>query len=213
METVLISGASSATSEALAEELLGRGLRVCLVSRRGTLPAAPAVQRAGDRVSAHAVDLTDPDATAALHAALLASGTTVSHLVHLVGGWAGGTGIAGQSDEKYRLLAGSFDSLRVVSREFLPDLISTGGPRILTVSSPLAQAPTASSANYAAVKAATEAWTLALDAALRAETTEGAASIIVTDGLAGREAGFASLAADVLQAPAARVRGRRIAHV
>lgn len=207
---VLLAGGSSRAGEALAEELLGHGLAVVSASR-STLETSPPGD--GGAQWRRAADLTDPEQVARLRRELAETGVRIGGIVHLVGGWAGGRGIAGQSDDAYEMLSASFDALRIVTREFHEDLLASANPRVITVSSPLAVRPTPGSANYAAVKAATEAWTLALDASLRAGSEEGCATILVTDSLAGREVSFARLVGDVLASPAARVAGARILHV
>lgn len=209
-DVVLLAGGSGKTGHACARELSAAGYDTVIAGRSGR--GAEALPGPGDGF-AFAADLTDENAVLTLRAALDADGLRVGALVHLVGGWAGGKGISGQTDEKYRSLTASFDALRHVSRVFFDSIATAPRPRIVTVSSPLAQHPTASSANYASVKAATEAWTLSLDAALRAENPDGAASIVVTDALAAREESFARLVKDIIDAPAQRVAGRRIAHV
>ena len=47
----------------------------------------------------------------------------VDGIVHLVGGWRGGGGIVGQTEEDYRVLERSFTALRYVSRAFWHDLV------------------------------------------------------------------------------------------
>lgn len=205
----LLAGGASPAGYAVAEELLGHGMMPFIVSRSAATPDNPSL----NAVLSRAADLTDAAQVAELRTELARLDMRVSNIVHLVGGWAGGKGIAGQTDDKYELLAGSFHALRVVTREFHDDLLQSPAPRVITVSSPLALHPTPGSANYASVKAATEAWTLALDASLRADTSGGCASIIVTDSLTGRESSFAALVSSVLEAPRERVAGRRVLHV
>ena len=84
-------------------------------------------------------------------------------LIHLVGGWKGGQGIEEFPPEDAEFL---YDLLvRTVmnaTRAFLPALKASGRGRFLLVSSPQADAPTATNAAYGATKAAAEAWTLAV---------------------------------------------------
>ncbi|MBP1326931.1 short-subunit dehydrogenase [Leucobacter exalbidus] len=208
---ILLTGGMSAAGVAVAEELLGRGIAVVIVSQSAASAAPVSVNAL--TATHFSADLTDGKEVTQLSADIARLGLEVIGLVHLVGGWAGGKGITGQSDEKYDLLAASFHSLRNVSREFHDGLLKTASPRVITVSSPIARRPTPSSANYAAVKAASEAWTLALDPALRTADDPGGASIIITDSLSGREASFARLVADTLAAPVSRVAGKHILHV
>ncbi len=83
---------------------------------------------------------------------------SIDGVVHLVGGWRGGGGILGQTEEDYRVLERSFTALRYVSRAFWNDLVGSAAGRIAIVSSTTVEAPAAGSANYTAVKAASESW-------------------------------------------------------
>src|SRR5690606_11969333 len=77
---------------------------------------------------------------------------------HLVGGWRGGGGIGGQSEEDYRFLEHSLTALRHLTRVFWDDLVASPAARIAIVSSTAVARPLAGGANYASVKAASEAW-------------------------------------------------------
>jgi NAD(P)-dependent dehydrogenase (short-subunit alcohol dehydrogenase family) len=79
-------------------------------------------------------------------------------ILHLVGGWRGGGGIAGQTESDYRVLETSFTALRNTSRAFYDDLRASTDGRLAIVSSTAVARPLAGGANYAAVKAASEAW-------------------------------------------------------
>jgi NAD(P)-dependent dehydrogenase (short-subunit alcohol dehydrogenase family) len=83
-------------------------------------------------------------------------------LIHLVGGWRGGGGLAGQSDEDYRALESGLTALRHASRAFDADLRASNAGRLAIVSSTVVERPLAGGANYATVKAASEAWTRAV---------------------------------------------------
>src|SRR5690606_296701 len=104
------------------------------------------------------VDLTDEGRVFALAERVHFEYGRVDGILHLVGGWRGGGGLAGQHDDDYRSLEGSLTALRHVSRAFDEDLRSSGAGRIAIVSSTAVQSPSAGGANYAAVKAASEAW-------------------------------------------------------
>src|SRR5690606_37197447 len=107
-------------------------------------------------------DLTDEDDVAALAGRVHAADGPVDGVLHLVGGWRGGGGLAGQTDEDYRALEASFTALRHVSRAFDADLRASDAARLAVVSSTAVARPLAGGANYAAVKAATEAWARAV---------------------------------------------------
>ena len=75
-------------------------------------------------------DLTDGDDVLELAMRVHARLGDVDGLVHLVGGWRGGGGIAGQTEEDYRFLEQSFTALRHVSRVFFDDLVHSDAGRI-----------------------------------------------------------------------------------
>ena len=84
-------------------------------------------------------------------------------LVHLVGGFRGGASFTDNSDDDWRFLsAGLIDTLRHVTIAFHDDLARSSAGRAVIVSAQAAQKPAAGAANYAAAKAAAEAWMLAL---------------------------------------------------
>ena len=89
-------------------------------------------------------------------------------MVHLVGGYRGGADFAANTDADWRFLsAGLIDTLRHVTLAFHDDLVRSSAGRAVIVSATAAASPTAGSANYAAAKAAAEAWMLALADSLR----------------------------------------------
>lgn len=153
---VLIAGATSASGLAAARALAEAGARVVAVGRDEDRLAELAQAVPGIRVEV--ADLADEAAVHALHDRVSA----VDGVLHLVGGWRGGGGLAGQSEADYRFLELSFTALRVVSREFDADLRAADRARLAMVSSTAVDKPLAGGANYAAVKAASEAWTRAV---------------------------------------------------
>jgi NAD(P)-dependent dehydrogenase (short-subunit alcohol dehydrogenase family) len=146
-----------------------------------------------DAVATEVCDLTDEAAVSALTDRIHETHGRVDGVLHLVGGWRGGGGLAGQTDEDFRLLEGSLTSLRHVSRAFYEDLGASEAGRLAVVSSAAVLRPLAGGANYAAVKAATEAWVRAVAQgfskdARDAERELKAASVIFrVKSLAGHE--------------------------
>lgn len=157
---VLVAGATSASGHAAARVLSGAGARVVAVSRDRERLDELAAAVPGIRVEV--CDLTDETDAAALAGRVHAAEGPVDGLLHLVGGWRGGGGLAGQTDADYRFLEGSLTALRHVSRVFDADLRASESARLAVVSSTAVARPLAGGANYAAVKAATEAWTRAV---------------------------------------------------
>jgi NAD(P)-dependent dehydrogenase (short-subunit alcohol dehydrogenase family) len=129
------------------------------------------------------VDLLDPPAAKGWADDLAARHDgRVDALVHLVGGWRGGPAI-----EEAPLADWDFLSALLVStvqhatQAFATKLIESGRGRFVLVSAGQAQQPTHSNAAYAAAKAASEAWTLAL--ADRFKGTGATANIVVVGAI------------------------------
>jgi NADP-dependent 3-hydroxy acid dehydrogenase YdfG len=156
--TVLVAGATSASGLAATRVLLSAGAQVVATGRRpeGLAP----LQAMGSSVQA--VDLADERAVADLVREVHDRGESVDGLLHLVGGWRGGGGLAGQTEQDYRALEASFTALRHLSRALDDDLRASSAGRLAIVSSTAVSRPLAGGANYAAVKAAGEAWTRAV---------------------------------------------------
>jgi len=171
---VVIAGAGSASGLAAARALGNAGARVVAVSHADC-------------------DLTDEQAVTALAELIHTSNGPVDGVLHLVGGWRGGGGLAAQSEADFRFVEASFTALRHVSRAFYADLQDSDAGRFAVVSSPVVDRPLAGGANYAAIKAATEAWTRALaqgfakDARDTARELTAASAIFRVKSLAGLE--------------------------
>jgi NAD(P)-dependent dehydrogenase (short-subunit alcohol dehydrogenase family) len=113
---------------------------------------------APDRWHGAAVDLRDPVATAAAVEAVVARFGRADILVHVVGGWSGGTSVAETPLEAFgSMLDQHLWTTLHVTRALLPHLLAGGWGRIAAVSSPVASNPPAKMAAYAVGKAAQEA--------------------------------------------------------
>ncbi|WP_062287825.1 SDR family NAD(P)-dependent oxidoreductase [Demequina phytophila] len=156
--TVLVAGATSTVGAAAVGALVSAEARVIATGR--SAERLEPLAALGARVEA--LDLADEDAVAALAAHLHADRVSLDGVLHLVGGWRGGGGIAGQTEADYRVLEASFTALRHVSRAFDADLVGSPAGRLAIVSSTVVERPLAGGANYAAVKAASEAWVRAV---------------------------------------------------
>lgn len=161
---VVIAGATSASGSAAMHELTSAGARVIAVGRDADTLDELVRDHAGavGTVRTEVCDLTDESSVAQLAQRIHDTDGPVDGVLHLVGGWRGGGGLAGQSDADFRFLEGSFTALRHVSRAFDADLRGSDAGRLAVVSSTAVARPLAGGANYAAVKAATEAWTRAV---------------------------------------------------
>lgn len=184
--TVLVAGATSPAGIATAESMTTAGARVIAVgSNSGRLQGALGHLPAADL---RTCDLADGNAVASLAATLHGEGTAVDGLIHLVGGWRGGPGIAGQSEEDYAFLHRSIlTTLRNTSRAFVADVAGSPRGRLAIVSSTAVDDPTADSASYAAVKAAAETWVRAVAQEFTAQAgvagLRAAATIVVVKAL------------------------------
>jgi 3-oxoacyl-[acyl-carrier protein] reductase len=212
--TVLIAGATSASGRAVARALLGAGATVVAVgSDQGRIEAMEAEL---PRVIGERADLTDNDDVLELAMRVHARVGEVDGIVHLVGGWRGGGGIPGQTDEDFQVVERSFTALRHVSRAFWDDLIASPAGRIAMVSSTTVASPTAGGANYTAVKAASESWMQSLAQGFAragratadgAQRANAAAAIFRVTSLAGLEDRLAASVIDLWRADAAELNG------
>lgn len=159
MSALLITGGSSAAGIATATELVKAGHTVVTAgSHRDRIEAA--AQASG--AAPEQVDLRDPASVAALRDRFRRAHGALGGLIHLVGGWRGGGGLAGQTDADWDFLdAQIIQTLRVTTREFADELGPDGAPLVLVSSTGLG-APTPGNANYLAAKGAAEAWALAV---------------------------------------------------
>ncbi|MCC4248699.1 MULTISPECIES: SDR family NAD(P)-dependent oxidoreductase [Microbacterium] len=158
--TVLLAGGTSAVGRSTARALREAGATTIVVGSDAGRLSEVAEEIEG--VVTERCDLTDPDAVSALRDRVHAAHGDVDGILHLVGGWRGGGGLAGQSDDDFAFLLRSFTALRNVTRTFDADLRASDAGRLAIVSSTAVARPLAGGANYAAVKAAGEAWTRAV---------------------------------------------------
>jgi len=152
--TVLLAGATSASGLAVATALVDAGARV-VATGRSAERLEPLRAIGADVVVA---DATSLDAMTELAARLGA----VDAVIPLVGGWRGGGGLAGQTDADFESLLPALQAVRATSRAFDGALRDSSAGRFAIVSSTAVARPLAGGANYAAVKAASEAWTRAV---------------------------------------------------
>jgi len=135
-----------------------------------------------ERRMATAVDLIEESATRTWADSIISAFGRVDIVVHLVGGYKGGTSISDISTADWDSLRSSLvtTTLNVV-RAFARPLSANGWGRFLAVTSPRAQTPTAKSALYAMAKSASDALVLALAAELAG--TGATANLIAADSI------------------------------
>ncbi|MFE6997283.1 SDR family NAD(P)-dependent oxidoreductase [Microbacterium sp. NPDC057659] len=153
-KSVLIAGATSAAGLAVTQALIGSGARVFATGRSAERLAPLADAGAQTEIS----DATSLEEMTELAARL----GPVDGVLPLVGGWRGGGGLAGQSDDDLAALLPAFAAVRATSRAFDAALRASDAGRFAIVSSTAVARPLAGGANYASVKAASETWARAV---------------------------------------------------
>lgn len=152
--TVVLAGATSESGIVVARALVDAGARVIATGR--TMERLSALAEVGAEVEiADAASFTSMSALAARIG-------PVDGVIPLVGGWRGGGGLEGQSDADLDALLPAFQAVRATSRAFDEALQASDAGRFAMVSSSAVARPLAGGANYAAMKAAGEAWTRAV---------------------------------------------------
>lgn len=152
--TIVLAGATSAAGLATATALVDAGATV-IATGRSTARLEPLREAEARAEIADATSLDDMTALAHRLGA-------VDAVVPLVGGWRGGGGLAGQSDDDFDALLPALGAVRATSRAFDAALQASDAGRFALVSSTAVERPLAGGANYAAVKAASEAWARAV---------------------------------------------------
>jgi NAD(P)-dependent dehydrogenase (short-subunit alcohol dehydrogenase family) len=162
---VVITGATGKLGPTVARRFAAGGDRLALLARStDELDALVAELPGGSgRHAGIAVDLLSRDGAAAAATAVRERVGDPSILLHLLGGYAGGTSIEdGDPDLWRKLFDLNFWAAFHTLRAFLPDIRAAADGRIVTVSTPLAGSPVANIGPYAASKGAVETLTLTL---------------------------------------------------
>lgn len=202
---VLIAGASSAAGRAVASGLTDAGARVIAVGSSAARLAPVAAE------ARYECDLSSWAAVNALADRVHAEHGPVDGLIHLVGGWRGGGGLAGQTDEDWDFLhAHVLTTLRNTTRAFTSDLLASPAGRLAIVSSVSVDRPTPGGANYASVKAAAETWVRSIGQGFAKAGDTAAATIFVVRSLEGLERELATRVVGLWAEPAASVNNTRV---
>ena len=180
---IAIAGVGGGLGPLVAGRLAAEGATVAGTDRdEGALAAVG--ESIGDeaRWDGRTVDLLDEEATRGWCAALEERFGRVDGLVHLVGGWRGGTPLHEEPLSDWELLHDLLiRTVQHTTRAFHDALAASEHGRFVLVSAKQAQAPSNENAAYAAAKAAAEAWTLAYaDGFSEAAAT---ANIVVVDAI------------------------------
>ena len=203
--TVLIAGATSTAGLAVASSLADAGARVIAVG--SNLARLQSVLAVAPNAGLYECDLTDFSAVTALASAV----GPIDGLIHLVGGWRGGGGLAGQTDEDWDFLhAHVVTTLRNTTRAFNADLLASPAGRLAIVSTVSVDRPLAGGANYAAAKAAAETWVRAVGQGFAKAGDSAAAVIFVVRSLDGLETELATRVSGLWNEAAASANGSRV---
>lgn len=176
-----IAGGAGNLGPTVVQRLASAGAEGCVCGRDEQSLEALSTEIDGT-IETDVVDLLDLAATRAWAADLAARHGRVDGLVHLVGGWRGGAPIEEAPLEDWSWLSDLLvRTVQHATQAFAPALIASGHGRFVLVSAGQAQAPTHTNAAYAAAKAASETWTLAL--ADRLKGTGATANIVVVGAI------------------------------
>jgi NAD(P)-dependent dehydrogenase (short-subunit alcohol dehydrogenase family) len=157
---VLITGATGGLGHVTARVFAGDGDKLVLTGTdEGRLAAMGAdLGLDDDAWMPVVVDLRDRDATRTALAAVEEVVGGIDVLVHLVGGFAGGTPVAElDADVVTSMLDQHLWTTLNVTQAVVPGMVERGWGRVLAVTAPVASEPAAKSAPYAVGKAAEEA--------------------------------------------------------
>ena len=179
---IAVAGGAGNLGPAVVQRLAEEGSLLCVCGRdRKSLDALAAELDVA--IETDVVDLLDPAAPRAWVDALAARHDgRVDGLVHLVGGWRGGQPIEDAPLEDWDALSALLvRTVQHATQAFASHLMTGGHGRFVLVSAGQAQAPTHPNAAYAAAKAASETWTLAL--ADRFKGTGATANIVVVGAI------------------------------
>jgi NAD(P)-dependent dehydrogenase (short-subunit alcohol dehydrogenase family) len=155
----IVTGAAGGAGRAVVETLARDGVRFGLVGTRAERLEALAgeLALASDTWSAQGADLRDAAAAREAVEGILARFGRVDIVVHLVGGWTGGTSILDTPDLQFTSMLDQhlWTTLNIV-RAVVPSMTAAGWGRVLAVSSPVAAEPPARMGAYGVGKAAEE---------------------------------------------------------
>jgi NAD(P)-dependent dehydrogenase (short-subunit alcohol dehydrogenase family) len=166
----VITGAAGGLGRTAAQALAVQGARLVLLgSKPGRLnDLADELALPADRLMTRETNLREPDAVRAAASAVMERFGRVEILLHLVGGWTGGTKLSEllATDLENMLNQHVWTTFHLI-QAFVPQMVANHWGRVIVVSSPLAVSPTAGMSAYAAGKAAEESLLLSLAQEIR----------------------------------------------
>jgi NAD(P)-dependent dehydrogenase (short-subunit alcohol dehydrogenase family) len=179
----VITGATGQLGPVIARAFASSGakLALCATSQDELTALATELGFPESRVFTEARDLMDEASATALADAVIARYGRADILIHLVGGYQNST-LLGMEIETWEYMMNlNLRTAMNALRAFLPYLIANGWGRVITLSSVVAEKPTAHSAAYSAAKAGLEALTLA--AAQEVKDKGATANVVVIKAL------------------------------
>jgi len=180
--TIAIAGVGGGLGPIVAARLAEAGAVVAGTDRHADTLEEVGAGLDPEHWDGRVVDLLDEEATRAWCAALVERFGGVDGLMHLVGGWRGGTPLHEAPLSDWDLLHDLLiRTVQHTSRAFHDALVASPAGRFALVSAKQVQAPSNGNAAYAAAKAAAEAWTLALADGFSGSAAT--ANIVVVDAI------------------------------
>ena len=162
---IIVSGATGGLGQEAVRQFASLGARLALLSSSGEKleQMALALKLPSERTLLLAGDLRDASAVQTTAQAVQARFGRADVLLHLVGGWTGGTSLAElPADELSQMISQHVWTTFYLVQAFTPQMAANGWGRVIVVSSPVVTHPLAKMAAYAAGKAAQEALILTL---------------------------------------------------
>ncbi|WP_035851624.1 SDR family oxidoreductase [Kitasatospora azatica] len=188
-KVIAVAGASGPAGQATLRRLAAGGATVigADIDQHRLDAAIETVKVAvpGAKISGQVIDLLDPQEVHDWADHLEAEHGHVDGLLHLVGGWRGSKTFHESRIDDWDFLHDTVvRTLQHTSLAFQPALLRSEAGRFAMIGAAAAHKPTAGGAAYAAAKAATEAWTLAMansfvKEATAADGTPSAAAVIL----------------------------------
>lgn len=175
---IVVTGAAGAAGPPVVRRLVAAGATVVAVDvDPDKLEALAASIDGPGRVESAVVDLLDEPSTLAWGHELAQEHGHVDGLLHLVGGWRGGKGIVESDLSDWDALHDSLiRTLQHASRALHDPIKASPRGRLAIISTIQVPKPSATNASYAAAKAASETWTLAVADSFN--DTQAAATVI-----------------------------------